>query len=244
MNDESGGFVVDLEGFEGPLDLLLSLARAQKVDLRRISILALADQYLAYLQNVQAERLEVAAEYLVMAAWLAFLKSQLLLPVDERDAPEAEGLASSLGERLRRLEAIRAAAEQIQSRSRLGEGRLPRGMPEPIVTLKVSLLHSTLAELFQAYGAVVRRSTALSMSVARRQGVSVEMVLQRLSRQLAGRDWHDLLSFLPAELLDPALRRSAVAAGLVASLELARQGRIDLEQAGPFLPIMIRARPA
>lgn len=235
-------FVVDLDGFEGPLDLLLSLARAQKVDLKKISILALADQYLAYLQRVQAQKLEIAAEYLVMAAWLAFLKSELLLPAAERGEPTAEDLAGDLADRLRRLEAIRAAVALLGQRPRLGEGRFARGMPEPSGIRRVPQYRASLGELFAAMGDVVRRSGSVSMSVPRRSGMTPEAALQHLSRLLTGHDWRDLLAFLPAELLAGPGRRSAIAASLVASLELARTGRIDLQQAGPFLPIMVRRR--
>jgi segregation and condensation protein A len=235
-------FVVDLEGFAGPLDLLLGLAREHKVDLARISILALADQYLAYLRQAQELRLEIAAEYLVMAAWLAFLKSQLLLPPAEREPPDAEELAEALAERLRRLEAIRAAAAMLAARPRLGADRLARGMPEPPPVARQVELRATLAALFRAYGDVMRRGRSLTLRVAPRPAMSVEAALSRLSRLLVGHDWRDLVAYLPPGLASDLARRSALAASLVASLELARQGRVELSQAAPFAPIMVRRR--
>jgi segregation and condensation protein A len=235
-----GTFVVDLDGFEGPLDLLLDLARAQKVDLARISILALAEQFLAYLRGVRAGQLPVAAEYLVMAAWLAYLKSQLLLPPAERELADAEAVAEDLGERLRRLEALRRAAAVLQARPRLGLARFARGRPEPVAVTVTPVWRAGLADLFAAYGAAARRGRAVRMTMPARRLVSVEATLERLARLLTGSDWHRLASFLPEGLGDPLLRRSALAAGLVASLELARQGRVELQQAAAFGPIMIR----
>jgi segregation and condensation protein A len=235
-------FVVELDGFEGPLDLLLDLARAQKVDLASISILALAEQYLAYLKGVQARQLQIAAEYLVMAAWLAFLKSQLLLPPAERELTGAEEAAEDLADRLRRLEALRLAAGVLQDRPQLGAARFPRGLPEPVEVTVTPLWRSSLGELFAAYGQVMRRGKTVRMTMPARRLVSVETALQRLSQLLAGQDWRELRAFLPEELGDPLLRRSALASGLIASLELAKQGRIELEQAAPFGPIMLRRR--
>ena len=239
---DPGTFVVDLDGFEGPLDLLLDLARAQKVDLERISILALAEQFLAYLRRVHSRQLQIAAEYLVMAAWLAYLKSQLLLPPAERELTDADAVAEDLGERLRRLEALRRAAAALQERPRLGQERFGRGRPEPIAVAVEFRWRASLAELFAAYGGVMRRGRSLRMTMPARRLVSVEMALGRLARLLTGHDWHRLQAFLPEDLGDPLLRRSALAAGLIASLELARQGEIELQQAAPFGPIMIRRR--
>lgn len=245
MGDAEPGpapFIVELDGFEGPLDLLLDLARAQKVDLAAISILELAEQFLAYLRRLQARELPVAAEYLVMAAWLAYLKSQLLLPPEERALTDAEAAAEDLGERLRRLEALRRAAESLAARPRLGEARFPRGRPEPGEVQVTLVWRATLAELFAAYGAALRRGRVVRMTVPARRLVSVEAVLERLARELTGQEWRELRAFLPADLADPLQRRSAVAAGLVAGLELARQGAVELRQAVPFGPIMIRRR--
>lgn len=242
MGAEGEPFVVDLDGFAGPLDLLLTLAREQKVDLAKISILALADQYLAYLQTSRERRLEVAAEYLVMAAWLAFLKSQLLLPPALRQEPDAEVLALELAQRLRRLEAIRRAVDLLSQRPRLGSDRLPRGeaVPPPVET--VTVLRASLAALLNAYGGLLRRGRMPTMRVAPRPAMSVEDALSRLSRLMTGHEWRDLSAFLPPELTGGFGRRSALAASLVASLELARTGRIELSQARPFAPIMIRRR--
>ena len=236
-------FIVDLEGFEGPLDLLLDLARARKVDLAHISILDLAEQFLAYLRDVQARELQIAAEYLVMAAWLAYLKSQLLLPPAERELDDAEAMAENLGERLRRLEALRQAAATLQARPRLGSERFARGAPETHAIVVTPLWRASLSELFGAYGAVMQRGRMTRMTMPARRLMTPEAALQRLAQLLAGQDWRDLASFLPDDLGDALLRRSAVAASLIASLELARQGTVELQQAAPFGPIMIRRRP-
>lgn len=240
---DPAAFVVELGAFEGPLDLLLDLARAQKVDLAHISILALAEQYLTYLKSVQAHELQIAAEYLVMAAWLAYLKSQLLLPPAERELASAEEAAEDLADRLRRLEALRLAAELLQARPRLGIARFPRGCPEPARVAVTPLWRAGLGELFAAYGQVMRRGRAVRMTMPARRLVTVEAALQRLSRLLTGHDWRELRTFLPEGLGEPLLRRSAIASSLIASLELAKQGEIELQQAAPFAPIMIRRRP-
>ena len=239
---QEDAFIVDLDGFEGPLDLLLDLARAHKVDLAKISILALAEQFLAYLQGVQARQLQIAAEYLVMAAWLAYLKSQLLLPPAERELTDAEAMAEDLGERLRRLEALQRAAAALQERPRLGEARFARGAPEAPVVVVTPLWRASLSELFGAYGSLMQRGRMINMTMPARRLMTPEAALQRLAQLLTGQDWRDLASFLPEDLGDPLVQRSAVAASLIASLELARQGSIELRQAAPFGPIMIRRR--
>jgi segregation and condensation protein A len=235
-------FVVDLDGFRGPLDLLLDLARRHRIDLAKISILALAEQYLAYLREAQALRLEIAAEYLVMAAWLAFLKSQLLLPPAERERPDPEELAEALALRLRKLEAMRAAAAALMARPRLDQDRLPRGMPEPVPVERRIEPRASLASLLRAWAEVRRRGPAPTLRVAPRAVMSVEEALDRLARLLTGHDWRDLAAFLPPGLGGDLARRAALAASFVASLELARQGRVDLSQAAPFAPIMLRRR--
>ncbi|MFL5337370.1 MAG: segregation and condensation protein A [Geminicoccaceae bacterium] len=239
-NAPENAFIVDLEGFEGPLDLLLDLARAHKVDLARISILELAEQFLAYLRNLQARELQIAAEYLVMAAWLAYLKSQLLLPPAERELGDAEAMAEDLEERLRRLEALRRAAAALHARPRLGSERFGRGAPERQAVTVTPLWTAGLAELFAAYGALMQRGRMSRMSMPARRLMTPEAALQRLAQLLTGQDWRELASFLPEGLRDPLQHRSAVAASLIASLELARQGEIELRQAAPFAPIMIR----
>jgi segregation and condensation protein A len=235
-------FTVDVDGFAGPLDLLLTLARQQKVDLARISMVALADQYLAYLERARSLRLEIAAEYLVIAAWLAYLKSQLLLPPAARDEPDAQEQADALMERLRLLEALRQAAGELAARPRLGVERLARGCPEPPEVERVNVYGASLSSLFAAYGAVLQRTRMPSFRVLPRQAMSVETALSHLCRALTGHDWRDLASFLPPGLTDDFARRSALAASLVASLELARAGRIELSQAAPFAPVMVRSR--
>jgi segregation and condensation protein A len=239
---EPHAFIVDLDGFEGPLDLLLELARAQKVDLAKISILELAEQFLAYLRGVQARQLQIAAEYLVMAAWLAYLKSQLLLPPAERELDDAEAVAEGLGERLKRLELLRNAAALLQERPRLGLARFARGLLEPVEIAVTPVWRVSLSELFSAYGQVMRRGKVVRMTMPARRLFSVEAALQTLARLLTGHDWRDLRAFLPEDLGDSLLRRSAIASSLIASLELARQGQIELQQAAPFGPIMIRRR--
>jgi segregation and condensation protein A len=236
-------FVVDLEGFEGPIDLLLSLAREQKVDLARISILALAEQYLAYIQRARDLQLELAADYLVMAAWLAYLKSRLLLPeAPDDDEPSGAELAAALGQRLRRLAAIRRAAEELLSRPRLGYERLPRGCPEGIAIRHETRFRLALHELLQAYVDQRLRTAKQKLTLVRAPVFRVEDALRRLTGMLGGPDWQNLLFYLPPGLNDELLRRSALAAHLGACLELAREGMIELSQAAPFGPIYIRRR--
>src|SRR5918996_626502 len=230
QSDAAGaGFVVDLEGFEGPIDLLLSLAREQKVDLAKISILALAEQYLAYLQRARNLKLELAADYLVMAAWLAYLKSRLLL-------------AEALALRLRRLAAIRRAAEELLTRPRLGHERWPRGCPEGIAVRHKSRFRLALHELLQAYVDQRLRATEQRLTLVPAPVFRVEEAIRRLTRMLGGPDWQNLLVYLPPGVSDELLRRSALAAHLGACLELARDGVIELSQAAPFGPIYVRRR--
>lgn len=235
-------FEVSLDGFAGPLDLLLELARAQKVDLKTISIVALADQYLAYLEAAKAARLAVAAEYLVMAAWLAYLKSQLLLPPEERDAPDVEGSAEALALRLARLEAIRSAAAWLEARPRLGRERLPRGAAERLPLRIEPRLVASLGELLAAGARLAARRAPDRLRLARPRLVTVEAMLERLALRLSGREWAELVSFLPPGLQPGLERNAALAAGLVAGLELARTGAVELEQAVPFGPIRLRRR--
>ena len=236
-------FVVDLDGFEGPIDLLLSLAREQKVDLAKISILALADQYLDYIQRARDLRLELAADYLVMAAWLAYLKSRLLLPeAPGEDEPSGAELAEALALRLRRLAAIRRAAEELLMRPRLGHQRWPRGCPEGIAVRHKSRFRLALHELLQAYVDQRLRTSEQTLTLVRAPVFRVEDAIRRLTRMLGGPDWHNLLAYLPRGLDDELLRRSALAAHLGACLELARDGVIELSQAAPFGPIYVRRK--
>ena len=237
----SADFVVDLEGFEGPIDLLLSLARAQKVDLARISILALAEQYLAYVERARHLKLEVAADYLVMAAWLAYLKSRLLLPeAPGDDEPSGADLAEALALRLRRLAAIRHAAQELMTRPRLG--RFPRGCPEGIAVRYLSRVRLALHELLQAYVDQRLRTAEQRLTITAAPVFRVEDALRRLTALLGGPDWRNLLAYLPPGLADEQLRRSALAAHLGACLELARDGVIELNQTAPFGPIYVRRR--
>ncbi len=233
-------FVVDLEGFEGPLDLLLELARTHKVDLARISILDLAEQFLAYLKNAQQLELRLASEYLVMAAWLAYLKSQLLLPPLERDEPDAEAVAEELAARLRRLDALRRAGEALLEQPKLHEDRFVRGAPEAVPVVRHGEIRVDLAELLRAYARVVTARSDVTVYLPPRKLDSVEAALARLSLQLANQDWSDLLRYLPEILRDDVHRRSAIASNFVAGLELARQGRLEIRQDNPFGPIMVR----
>jgi len=239
----AAGFVVDLEGFEGPIDLLLALAREQKVDLGKISILALADQYLAYIQQAKDLRLEVAADYLVTAAWLAYLKSRLLLPqAAEGEEPSATELAEALAFRLRRLDAIRRAAMELFARPRLGYERFPGGQPSGLQVRRKSRFRLPLHELLQAYVEQRLRAREQRLTLVAAPVFRVEEALKRLTRALGGPDWRNLLAYLPQGLVDERLRRSALAAHLAASLELARDGVIELSQAAPYGPIFIRRK--
>jgi segregation and condensation protein A len=237
------GFVVDLEGFEGPVDLLLALAREQKVDLAKISILALAEQYLAYIEQARDLELEIAADYLVTAAWLAYLKSRLLLPQPAGDdEPSGEELAEALALRLRQLDAIRRAAREMFARPQLGQERFARGAPEGLRVRRRSRFRLTLHELLQCYVEHRLRARDHTLTLEPTPVVRVEDALKRLSRMLGGPDWQNLLAFLPTGLGDDRVRRSALAAHLAASLELARAGMIEVSQASPFGPIYLRRR--
>lgn len=231
---------IEIDGWEGPLDLLLALARSQKVDLRQISLLALVEQYLAFVARAQTLRLELAADWLVMAAWLAFLKSALLLPSDPDIEPSPEELARRLHLRLARLEAMRDAGARLMARDRLGRDVFVRGAPEGLAVVKQPSWQASLFDLVSAYGAVRARTRIVVHQVASRPVVTLEEALARLADLLGEQmGWALLESFLP-EALAPALRRSALASSFVAALELARQGRVRIEQAGAFAPLMLR----
>jgi segregation and condensation protein A len=237
--------VVDVEGFEGPLDLLLALARSQKVDITRISILALAEQYLTFIEEIRRLRLEVAADYLVMAAWLAYLKSRLLLPQSEADEPTGEELAAELALRLRRLEAMREAAARLANRNRLGRDVFGRGAPEPIEIIKRSAFSATLYDLLSAY-ASRRQERAISVvRVRQRQVWSLQEARDILTRMI-GRmaEWTPMEIFLSPYLVAPDMRATVKASSFGASLELVREGRLDLRQTEPFAPLYIRDRAA
>jgi segregation and condensation protein A len=237
--------IVDVEGFEGPLDLLLTLARTQKVDLRRISILQLAEQYLAFVEQARALRIELAADYLVMAAWLAFLKSRLLLPPDPGEAaPSGEELAAHLAFQLERLEAMREAAARLMARDQKGRDFFVRGIPEDVMRVRRVRYTATLLDLMQAYARVRTHDQFRPYAFDRSDVFTMEQALERLRRLIgyAG-DWAALETFLPDGWHgDPRRRRSATAATFAAALELAREGRLELRQSETFAPIQIRRR--
>jgi segregation and condensation protein A len=232
---------LSLGAWEGPLDLLLSLARNQKVDLAQISILQLVEQYLAYLAQARTLRLEIAADYLVMAAWLAYLKSCLLLPSEPDSEPSPEELALRLQMRLQRLDAMREAGARLLGRDRVGRDVFVRGAPEGLRLIRTAAWQVRDFDLFAAYG-VVRARTQPAMHVVHARAVmTLDEALERVSRMI-GRalDWTFLESFLPATQ-DPQFRRSALASSFLAVLELARKGRLDIAQDEPFAPIKLRA---
>lgn len=237
--------MVDVDGYEGPLDLLLTLARTQKVDLRRISVLALAEQYLRFVETARALRIELAADYLVMAAWLAFLKSRLLLPPDPADeGPSGEDLAAHLAFQLERLQAMRDAAARLMARDRLGRDIFVRGQIETVATTRSIRWTASLLDLMQAYARIKTRDEFRPWAFDRESVFTMEQALDRM-RGLIGYagEWVDLMSWLPdGWSADPARRRSATAATFAASLELAREGRIELRQSGMFGPINVRRR--
>ena len=237
---EDAALYLELDGWEGPLDLLLDLARRQKVDLRRISILELVDQYLTYIERAEALRLELAADYLVMAAWLAYLKSALLLPREEQPDPSPEELALRLHLRLQRLAAMRDAAARLMARDRLGRDVFLRGAPEG---LRVDRKHKWQCDWFalvQAYGQVKARTQPVVHMVRDRMVMTLDSALARVSSLLGvNLDWMELRDFLPPHA-DPRLRRSALASSFVAALELARLGKAELAQEEVFGPLMLK----
>jgi segregation and condensation protein A len=237
--------VVDLEGYEGPIDMLLTLAREQKVDLTKISILALADQYLAYISAARRLRLEIAADYLVMAAWLAYLKSRLLLPEPApADEPSGAELAAALTHQLQRLEAMQQAGARLMARPQLGRDVFARGAPEGLPRVLRPIYDATLYDLLRAYGDQRQRKEAAVLHIAPPELFSMDDALQRLSR-LLGRmpEWRMLVSFLPPGLRGGIVERSAVAATFAASLELVRAGKLQLRQDSAFGPIYLRSLP-
>lgn len=238
---EDERLTLNLASWEGPLDLLLTLARDQKVDLREISILALVEQYLAFIENARALRLELAADYLVMAAWLAYLKSALLLPRAEQPDPSPEELALRLQLRLQRLEAMRGAGEALMARDQVGRDVFMRGVPEGLERPASALWTTTLYDLMVAYGQIKARNRPVIHIVHRREVMTLEAAIARVARLLGTAvDWTMLERFLP-DTADPLLRRSARASSFVAVLELARQHRVELRQACAFAPLYLRA---
>ncbi len=237
--------VVDVDGFEGPLDLLLTLARTQKVDLRRVSILRLAEQYLGFVEAAKRLRIELAADYLVMAAWLAFLKSRLLLPPDPtEEGPSGEELAARLAFQLERLEAMRDAAARLMARDQLGRDVFARGAAEG-VTREVRVVHTaSLLDLMRAYARIKTKDEFTPLHLARGPVYTMEQALERM-RGLLGTaiDWVQLSAWLPdAWRGEPVRRRSATAASFAAALELVKAGRLEVRQERAFAPIFLRMR--
>jgi segregation and condensation protein A len=238
--------VLDLEGFAGPLDVLLALARTQKVDLAKISVLALAEQYLKFIAQARTLRLELAADYLVMAAWLAYLKSKLLLPKEPSTDgnPSGEELAARLAFRLKRLEAMRNAAATLMTRRRLGRDVFARGMPEGVRTIRVRQYTAVVYDLLKAYADQRSRTAKRVHVVPRRTVWSIKEARERL-QVLIGRgaaQWVQLEMYLEQYLPGTELARTALASSFGATLEMAREGLVELSQAEPFAPIYMRRR--
>jgi segregation and condensation protein A len=241
-------FVVDIEGFEGPLDLLLALARTQKVDLAKISILALVEQYLGFIAEAQQLKLEIAADYLVMAAWLAYLKSRLLLPKENEDADtmSAEELAQRLSFRLMRLEAMRDQAATLMTRHRLDRDVFARGLPESITVNRETTYKAMVYDLLKAYAEQRKRTSRVVHVVKARRVWSIKDARQRLERLVGATDgnWAQLDLFLEQYLPQGEEERTALASSFGATLEMAREGLIEIRQDEPFAPIYMRKREA
>jgi segregation and condensation protein A len=237
-------FVVDVDGYEGPLDILLSLARDQKVDITQISILQLANQYLAFVMEVRERNLELAADYLVMAAWLAYLKSKLLLPdLDDEDQPTGSELAAVLAFQLKRLEAMQQAGEKLTNTKLLGRDFFARGEPEIFSVTLNTVLDASLHDLMRAYGDMKRRQAPKSMTIEAVELYTVDLALGRIRRMLGSTpEWKELWQFLPTDISNPLIRRSAIASTFTATLELAREGKLDIRQSGVFGQIYISAK--
>lgn len=237
--------IVDVDGYEGPLDLLLSLSRTQKVDLRKISVLDLAVQYLSFIENAKELRIELAADYLVMAAWLAFLKSRLLLPPDPLEAgPSGDELAAHLAFQLERLQAMRDYAAKLMARDRLGRDRFVRGITEDVLLRKTVYYTANLLDLMQGYARIRTKDDFRPFVMDRESVFTMEQALERM-RGLIGYagHWTDISSYLPdGWSSDPKKRRSATASTFAASLELAKEGKIEIRQDDVFAPIEIRKR--
>ena len=240
---------VDVDGFEGPLDLLLTLARDQKVDLAQISILALAEQYISYIEAANELRIEIAADYLVMAAWLAYLKSRLLLPqpAESGEQPSAGEMAAALAFHLQRLEAMQKAGKRLMAQPLLGRERFVCGDPRPIPVAVTAAYGDTLYDLLRAYGGLRRRSEQAMLQILPSDLFSMQQAVERLTEMLGrlpiGVDsWTDLVRFLPERLRGGLVGRSAIASTFAAGLELARSGRLELRQEQAFGPILIRPR--
>lgn len=240
---EPTSLILQLGSWEGPLDLLLTLARAQKVDLAQISILALVEQYLAFIRDARALSLELAADYLVMAAWLAYLKSALLLPPEPDADPDPAEMALKLQFQLQRLGAMRDAGQKLLARPQLGWDNFRRAAPEGLSTDTQSRHECTLFELLSAYGSIQARAQHGVHIVRRRPVMALDEAIERLERLLgASLDWADLARYLPHDLADESYARSVLASSFVATLELVRTGRAEVSQGAAFAPILIRSR--
>ncbi len=237
--------IVDVDGFEGPLDVLLTLSRTQKVDLRKISVLALAQQYLTFVEKARQLRIELAADYLVMAAWLAFLKSRLLLPPDPDDeGPSGEELAAHLAFQLERLQAMRDAAARLMARDQLGRDFFKRGQGEDVTRIRTVTYSATLLDLMQGYARIRTRDEFRPFVMDRDAVFTMEQALERM-RPLIGfaGAWTDMETYLPEGWdADPVRRRSATAATFAASLELVKEGHMEIKQSETFAPIHLRRR--
>ena len=235
---------VDVDGYEGPLDLLLDMARRQKVDLAAISVLALAEQYLAFIETIRRRRIEVAADYLVMAAWLAYLKSRLMVPQTGADEePSGESLAAVLQFKLKRLEAMRSAVEALKSRPRLGISVFPRGMPEPLDIVRRSAWDVSLYDLLKAYAVQRERTFPNDYSPYHRSVLSLQDARDRLQALIGdSAEWVTLDAYLADYLAEPEERASILASSFSASLELVRQGEVEMRQTGVFAPLFVRRR--
>lgn len=235
--------VLQLGAWEGPLDLLLTLARAQKVDLAQISILALVDQYLDFIRDARALSLELAADYLVMAAWLAYLKSALLLPPDPQAEPDPHDMALKLQFQLQRLDAMRDAGAKLLARPQRGWDNFGRAAPEGLKQENIAVYDTSYFDLIAAYGAIKARNSKSIHVVRRRPVMALDEAIERLERLLgASIDWTELSRFLPTDLADEGYARSVLASSFVAALELTRLGKMSLSQGAAFAPILMRRR--
>ncbi len=242
--DGSDTLKIDVDGWEGPLDLLLTLARTQKVDLRQISILELVEQYLDFVNQARALKLELAADYLVMAAWLAYLKSALLLPRNPEETPSPEELALRLQLRLERLNAMREAGARLVARDRTGRDVFFRGAPEGLRVLRKARWEAEIFDLIAAYGRISARTRPVMHVVAQRDVMTLEEAIERVSTLIGARiEWSTIETFLP-DGASGTYRKSALASSFVAALELARQGRVELRQKSPFAPLYLKAPAA
>lgn len=244
LDRDPDALVVDLAGFEGPLDLLLALARTHKLDLKQLSMRALADQYIAFIDRAQPLRLEAAADYLVMAAWLTFLKSRLLLPRETTDdGPSGEEMAALLAFRLQRLEAMREAAARLMARDRLGQTVFARGAPEPIRVVKTETYAVGIYDLLRAYADQRKRTVHSHHVVARRSVWSIKEARMRLERLFGALpDWASLDALIAQFAAKSEDRKTVTAASLGAALELTREGRLELQQAEPYAKLYLRAK--